>query len=125
MEFDMTNAVHDPLAHTSPWAIEENFWLEGPAFYRAHMAEDAEMWFPDRPGPLKGAQILDALKNAPRSEAVTFDHQQMEVVDDRITLRYHATARRDGQDDYAAHCTTTYLRDPGGLSLVEHHQRAV
>lgn len=121
----MTNAVDDPLDHTSPWALEENFWLEGPAFYRAHMSENAEMWFPDRPEALKGEQILAALENAPRWESVVFDDQQMEVIDDRVTLRYHATAQRDGQDDYHAHCTTTYVRDPGGLKLVEHHQRAV
>jgi len=121
----MTNAVHDPLGHTSPWALEENFWLEGPDFYRAHLAADAEMWFPDRPGPLKGQQILDALENAPRWEGVVFDHQTLDVTDDRITLRYHATARRDGQIDYTAHCTTTYMREPDGLKLLEHHQRAV
>lgn len=121
----MTTSVHDPLAHTSPWALEENFWLEGPTFYRAHMTEDAEMWFPDRPEALKGEQILDALQNAPRWESVRFDHQQMDVGDDRITLRYRATAQRDGQDAYRAHCTTTYVREPGGLKLVEHHQRAV
>ena len=121
----MTTAATDPLAHTSPWATEENFWLEGPNFYRAHMAENAEMWFPDRREPLRGAEILDALENVPRWEAVRFDHQQMDVVDDRITLRYHATARRDGQDDYSAHCVSTYRRDSGGLKLIDHRQRAV
>ena len=121
----MTNSANDPLAHTSPWAIEENFWLEGPDFYRAHMAEDAEIWVPDRAEPLKGVEILDALKNVPRWEAVVFDHQNMAVDGDRITLRYHATAQAEGQDAYAAHCTTTYLRDPGGLKLIEHRQRAV
>lgn len=125
MECDMTKTVNDPLAHTSPWALEENFWLEGPAFYRAHMTRDAEMWFPDRPGALKGQKILDALENTPRWEGVVFDHQKLEVADDRITLRYHATARRDGQDDYTAHCTTTYVREPDGLKLAEHHQRAL
>ena len=99
MEFDMMDATHDPLAHTSPWAVEENFWLEDPAFFRAYLADEAEMWFPDRPGPLKGEEILDAMRNVPRWEAVVFDHKKMDVTDGRITLRYHATARRDGQDD--------------------------
>ena len=121
----MPNTVNDPLAHTSPWATEENFWLEGPNFYRAHMAKDAEMWFPDRPSPLKGDEILDALKTAPRWEAVVFSHQSMMVSQDRITLRYHATAQTDGQDVYDAHCTTVYLHDAGGLRLIEHRQRAL
>ena len=121
----MMNAANDPLAHTSPWATEENFWLEGPDFYRAHLADDAAMYFPDRPGPLRGDAILDALKNEPRWDAVVFTKQDMAVDDDRITLRYHATARREGRDAYSAHCTTIYLRDAGGLKLVEHHQRAV
>jgi hypothetical protein len=125
MEVDMTTTVNDALAHTSPWALEENFWLEGPAFYRAHMAEDAAMWFPGRPEPVKGKQILDGLRNAPRWESVVFDRQEIEVADDRVTLRYRATARRDGQDDYTAECITTYEHDPGGLRLVEHRQRAV
>jgi len=121
----MMKAANDPLAHTSPWAIEENFWLEGPDFYRAHLGEDAEMWFPDRSAPLKGEAILDALKNVPRWEAVVFSHQDMVVADDRITLRYRATARREGSAAYKAHCTTTYLRDSGALRLIEHRQRAV
>lgn len=121
----MTTTAHDPLAHTSPWAVEENFWLEGPNFHRAHIAEEAEMQFPDRAGPLRGTAILDALKNVPRWESVTFADQQMSVDGDRITLRYRATARAEGEDAYSAHCTTVYRRDPGGLKLVEHHQRAV
>ena len=121
----MMKAANDPLAHTSPWAIEENFWLEGPDFYRAHLGENAEMWFPDRSAPLKGEAILDALKNVPRWEAVVFSHQDMVVADDRITLRYRATARREGSAAYKAHCTTTYLRDSGVLRLIEHRQRAV
>ncbi len=121
----MLKAATDPLAHTSPWATEENFWLEGPNFYRAHMAEDAEMWFPDRDGVLRGEEILDALKNAPRWEAVVFTEQQVEVTDDGVVLRYHATARADGEDVYTAHCTSTYRRDASGLKLVAHRQRAV
>lgn len=121
----MTTRSQDPLAHTSPWAVEENFWLEGPDFYRAHMDADAAMWFPDRKEPRRGQEILDALRNAPRWEGVTFADQQMEVDDDRVTLRYTATARRDGTEVYTAYCVTIYQRDPGGLRLVEHRQRAV
>lgn len=120
----MMNTAHDPLAHTSPWATEENFWLEGPDFYRAHMVDDAEMWFPDRKEPRRGDEILDALRNVPRWESVQFSDQEMEVDDARVTLRYTATARRDGQDEYTAHCTSIYKRDAGGLKLIEHHQRA-
>ena len=121
----MTMRSQDPLAHTSPWAVEENFWLEGPDFYRAHMAEDAVMWFPDQPGPRRGEEILDALRNVPRWESVAFSDQQMEVDDDRVTLRYTATARQDGAAVYSAQCVTIYQRDAGGLRLSEHRQRMV
>ena len=115
----------DPVPRTGPWATEENFWLEGPDFYRARMATDAAMWFPDRAAPLKGEAIIDALQNAPRWERVRFSDKSMTVEDDRITLRYHAVARRNGRDAYAADCETTYLRDSTGLlRLVEHRQRA-
>jgi len=121
----MIQTVNDPLAHTSPWATEENFWLEGPNFYRAHLADDAEMWFPDRPAPLSGEALLDALRNVPRWESVAFTHQDMAVSGDRITLRYHATAQREGRDAYAAHCTSVYRTEGGALRLVEHRQRAI
>ncbi|MCB1348469.1 MAG: DUF4440 domain-containing protein [Maritimibacter sp.] len=119
----MSTIARDPLSHTSPWALEEHFWLEGPNFYRAHLSKDAAMWFPDRPEPLRGEAILDGLMNAPRWESVVLDQQDMAVTDETVTLRYHATARRDGQDDYRAACTTVYKRDAGGLKLLEHHQR--
>ncbi len=121
----MMTFANDPIAHTSLWATEENFWLEGPDFYRAHLAGNAEMWFPDRPEPLKGDEILDALRNVPRWEEVAFSQQTVTVADDQVTLRYHAVARREGQDDYRAHCKSTYLRDSGGLRLIEHRQRAL
>lgn len=119
----MTMIESDPVAHTSPWAMEENFWLEGADFYRANMADGAEMWFPDRSEPRRGQEILDALRNAPRWEAVVFTDKTMDVDGARVTLRYTATARRDGQDVYAAECVTVYARTPGGLRLVEHRQR--
>lgn len=121
----MTRISHDPLAHTSLWAMEENFWLEGEDFYRAHLAEDAAMWFPGQKEPRRGAAIVDALRNAPRWEAVAFSDQEMEVDGDRVTLRYTATARRDGQDVYTARCVSTYRRTVAGMLLAEHRQRAV
>lgn len=108
--------------HAGLWAMEEDFWLEGPAFYRAHMAPDAVMSFPDAVGTLKGEKIVQALENAPRWGGVRFSAQKMEVEGDKVVLHYHATARRDGQTDYEADCQSVYVSDPGGFVLSSHIQ---
>lgn len=113
-----------PIDHTSPWATEENFWLEGPNFYRAHMARDARMSFPDTVGTLEGEEIIDALRNAPRWDSVVFSDKSMSVEGDRMILRYHASARRYDMPAYEATCKTVYFRDTGRLLLTEHVQRA-
>jgi hypothetical protein len=121
-EAAMTPRDPGPLDHTSPWATEENFWLEGPNFYRAHMTRDAVMSFPPPVGELRGDDIIESLRNTPRWEAVRFSDQQMKVEPGRIVLRYHATARRFGADVYEAECETVYRHDAGGLLLAAHRQ---
>ncbi len=111
--------------HTGLWAMEEDFWLEGPAFYRAHMARDAVMSFPDAAGTLRGEAIVQALENAPRWGGVRFTDQHVEVEGDTVKLRYHAVARRDGQAEYKADCQSVYSRDAGGYLLSSHVQHAV
>lgn len=111
--------------HTGLWATEEDFWLEGPDFYRANLARDAVMSFPDAAGTLSGEAIMRSLENAPRWGGVAFSDQKVEVDGDKVTLRYHAVARRDGQADYEADCQTVYSRDAGGYVLTSHVQRAV
>lgn len=107
------------------WQREESFWLDGVAFYRDNMAAEAQMVFADPVGILKGDEILDGLKAAPRWAAVEFADQTEQTLGDTRVLAYRATGSRDGAEPYSALCSTTYVRREGKWILLSHQQTPV
>lgn len=106
----------------SLWAEEENFWLEGPDYFRAHMDRDAVMYFPEPTGMLRGTQILDALENAPRWDNVIFFNRSVETAADKVRLVYRAEASQIGGRSYVAQCESIYEKDAGDWKLTCHRQ---
>jgi hypothetical protein len=107
------------------WAEEENFWLEGPDFFRANMVEDVVMHFPEPTGKLTGPQILAALEKAPRWDAVTFYDRDMEKLGNKVRITYRAEARRNGFASYVARCESVYVKLGSDWLLASHKQEAL
>ena len=104
------------------WGYEESFWLDGTKFYEARMRADAQMVFPAPVGILKGEQILDGLRSAPRWESVEMTGKTVRQVEETLVLAYHATGRRRGSDPYTAFCSSTYVHGNDGWKLLSHQQ---
>ncbi|MAM62140.1 nuclear transport factor 2 family protein [uncultured Maritimibacter sp.] len=104
------------------WAEEENFWLEGPDFFRANMVDDAVMDFPEPTGRLKGQQVLAALENAPRWDGVNFFDRNMEKLGNKVRITYRAEAQRYGADSYVAKCESVYVKLGSDWLLASHKQ---
>ncbi len=115
-------SLDDTPATESLWAEEENFWLEGPDFYRAHMVPDAVMDFPEPTGLLKGEQVLNALENAPRWDSVSFFDRDVEKLGNKARLAYRAEGKRDGVAAYVAKCESVYVKSAGDWLLTCHKQ---
>ncbi|HBZ44409.1 MAG TPA: nuclear transport factor 2 family protein [Maritimibacter sp.] len=117
----MTNR-DDFVSRSTFWADEENFWLEGPDFFRANMVPDAVMEFPEPTGRLKGDQVLAALENVPRWDKVVFFDRNMEKLGNKVRLSYRAEAWRNGEAEYVAQCESTYAKLGGDWLLTAHKQ---
>ena len=120
--YGFMNTMDDIHASESFWADEENFWLEGPDFYRAHMVLDAVMYFPEPTGILKGEQVLAALENAPRWDSVSFFDRHVEALGNKVRLTYRAEGKRDSAPSYIAKCESTYVKMGGDWYLACHKQ---
>lgn len=102
------------------WRLEELFWTGGLDAYGAAMHPDCTMAF--EIGLLRGAQILAALADAPRWDALEIKAPQIaHPAPDLAILSYEARATR-GESVRRAACTSTYLRGPRGWALVQHQQ---
>ncbi|MBV7407599.1 nuclear transport factor 2 family protein [Maritimibacter sp. DP1N21-5] len=120
---DDTSAAPEASAHF--WGEEENFWLEGPDYYRAHMVPDAVMSFPEPTGLLKGEQVLAALENAPRWDRVVFFDKTRETLGNKVRLTYRAEGWKDGAASYLARCESTYVKMGGDWLLASHKQEPI
>lgn len=102
------------------WRLEELFWTGGLDAYGAAMHPDCTMAF--EIGLLRGAQILAALADAPRWDALEIKAPQIaHPALDLAILSYEARATR-GESVRRAACTSTYLQGPRGWALVQHQQ---
>ena len=123
MRFSRMNTSISETAQTlNLWAEEEEFWLSGPDFYRAHMVPDAVMYFPEPTGILKGEQVLAALEAAPRWGRVTFFDTDLEALGNKVRLTYRAEAQREGSDVHVSKCESTYVKMEGAWLLACHKQ---
>ncbi len=105
------------------WDVERRLWLGGAEAFRAWVAADCLMVFPDPAGILTGPAIVDGLAAAPRWERVGFADQALRRTDDAVAvLAYRAEAVRPGGDPYRALCSSTYAHAAGAWWLVQHQQ---
>ncbi|NVO24535.1 DUF4440 domain-containing protein [Donghicola mangrovi] len=103
------------------WQDEERFWLDGPAFYRDTMADDAVMVLPKPAGILNRPDILEIIQNAPRWDSVSFEDEIAMKHGSAFVLAYEAVAQR-GDDTYRALCSSTYCEADAGWQLIAHNQ---
>jgi len=106
------------------WALEEQFWTGGHAFYDKHLASEAVMTFPAPAGILTREAILRSLLAAPRWRTVEMQERRVIALGAAaVALVYEAKAMRSpaGQA-YRAFTSSVYRRRPGGWELVFHQQ---
>ena len=110
------------MTEDDAWALEERFWLEGPTVYAAHLDSECLMAFPGI-GVLQTADIIAAIKGAPRWESVNMtDRHVGRPGSDLLVLGYIAAGYRSGSEPYRCFCTSTYRLDGGAWKLVQHPQ---
>lgn len=109
----------------SVWDIERRLWLEGAEAYGECMAPDCVMAFAGV-GVMRGADIVESLREAPRWRDVTMS-DQVEAAPTRETtvIAYVAEASRDEGQNYRALCTSTYLRVDGRWAIAQHQQTPI
>ncbi len=106
------------------WELETRFWLSGAEFYERTLAPQVLMVFPPPAGVLDRAATVDSIRSAVRWQNVSFNEQHLvSATQDTVVLAYIAQADRGGADSrYAAQCSSVYVRDSNGWSLVLHQQ---
>ncbi|WP_432692050.1 DUF4440 domain-containing protein [Pseudooceanicola sp. C21-150M6] len=102
--------------------MEKSFWLDGPNFYENAMVPDACMIFPAPVGILKGEEILEGLKQAPRWQSVDFTQRAETSLHNVTVLAYKASGRRNAGEPYLAFCSSSYVQLGGEWILVSHQQ---
>ena len=107
------------------WDIEKRLWLEGEDFFADHMVDDAVMVFPEPVGILRGAEIIEGLKYAPRWTSVGASDLATVKRKGLAVLAYRATGQREGADRYEAYCLSTYEQRKGEWLIVAHQQTPV
>lgn len=105
------------------WEVERKLWLGGPEAFRAWVAADCLMVFPEPAGILAGPAILDSLAAAPRWQRVEIRSQTLRRGGDAVAvLAYRVEAARPAGEPYRALCSSTYVSEAGAWWLVQHQQ---
>ncbi len=106
------------------WKFEANLWKGDADVYRKSVEADALMALPAPPFIFSGEQAIKAVEETPRWSDVKFEDGSISRPQDGlIVIAYTAHAQRDGEDEYIAHCTSTYRKDEDGdWHVVQHSQ---
>ena len=105
------------------WEVERSLWLGGPAAFRAWVAADCVMVFPEPAGILTGASIIEGLKAAPRWGSVAFEAPLVRRTgNEAAVLAYRAEATRPDGAPHRALCSSSYVQQAGDWWLVQHQQ---
>ena len=107
------------------WDKEELFWLGDESFYQENLSEKCLMVFPNPVGILERADIVDALKQAPRWDNVNFLEKRSIKNESIVLLAYYAEGKRQGKGDYKAYCSSTYHLQRGFWKMVCHQQTPI
>jgi hypothetical protein len=93
----------------------------GADYYRRHLSPDAVMVF--SVGRMDRDEALTAIEHAPPWISFQIDEPTVvELTEESAVLTYRATARRDGQPDYHAWVSSTYVHRNGDWVLAVHQQ---
>lgn len=108
-------------------ALERQYWLAGPEFYRENLAAKAVMLFQEPVGRLNRAEIISSVDSAPRwSRVALIDTQITPIADDAVLITYQARGSRAGEeDDYRAHAATVYVQVDSTWRLAFHQQTPI
>jgi hypothetical protein len=105
------------------WEVERTLWLGGAEAFRAWVAAECLMVFPEPAGIMAGSAILEGLAAAPRWERLELGGQALRRTGEAVVvLAYRAEAARPGGEGYRALCSSTYVQEAGAWWLVQHQQ---
>lgn len=105
------------------WEVERSLWLGGAAAFRAWVATDCVMVFPEPAGIVTGRAILDGVRAGPRWDRVDFAATLVRRPGtEAAVLAYRAEAVRPDRAPHRALCSSSYVRQAGAWWLVQHQQ---
>ncbi len=107
-------------------ALEDRGWSAlsstgGADFYDEHLTDDARMVFPF--GVMTRADSVEAMRAAPPWSRYQIDDPTVvQLTPDSAVLTYRAIAQREGQPEYRAWVSSTYVRRDGRWKMALHQQ---
>ena len=106
------------------WAREASLWKGDASLFRKAIDPAARMALPAPPFLFSGEQAIEAVQGTPRWSNVAFEDGTISRPQyGLIVVAYTAHAQRGGQEEYVAHCTTTYrLNGAHEWQVVQHQQ---
>lgn len=90
------------------------------AFYAELLEPDVTLLLPGGTVVSGRRAVLESMSGPPWSTHELHDVTELRPSPDVGVVHYRATARRDGDDEYAALVASTYVRRDGGWRLVLH-----
>jgi hypothetical protein len=105
------------------WQVERSLWLKGAEAFRAWVAPDCVMVFPEPVGILSGEAILDGVVRAPRWQRLEISAAVLRRAGSAtVLLAYRAEAHRGNGETHRALCSSAYVHEAGDWWLVLHQQ---
>jgi hypothetical protein len=105
------------------WEVERSLWLKGGEAFRAWVAPDCVMVFPEPAGILSGEGIVDSVARAPRWQRLAISAPVLRRTGTAaVVLAYRAEAHRGVGEPHRALCSSAYVHDAGDWWLVQHQQ---
>ena len=105
------------------WEVERSLWLKGAEAFRAWVAADCVMVFPEPAGILSGEAIVDSVAKAPRWQRLEIAAPVLRRTGNgAVVLAYRAEAHRATGEPHRALCSSSYVHEAGDWWLVQHQQ---
>lgn len=106
------------------WEFEKSLWQADSEHYRESIDPEVQMALPTPPFLFSGDQAIEAVAGTPRWSNVAFEDGTISRPQHGlIVVAYTAHAQRDAQEEYVAHCTSTYrLNERHEWQVVQHQQ---
>ena len=106
------------------WAFETSLWKADPEHYRESIDKDVRMALPTPPFVFAGEQAIEAVASTPRWSNVAFEDGTISRPQEGlIVIAYTVHAQKEGEEQYVAHCTSTYRKTESGEWQVIQHQQ--